>query len=132
MCTHTYIHTYTHPLPPSHTHKHTHPLSPPPHTHSLPFPRHTNTHFRYLDCSSKGNLFKAVENGLLSPHIPLLVERGLGPLLDATAAPNTALISSSMPTDRYDVMLCDVIVKVPLYCGVSFITHLQTRLIFIQ
>jgi hypothetical protein len=87
------MYTYKHIFTNTHTHTHTH--APPQHTHA-----HTNTNDRYLDCSSKANLFKAVENGLLSPHIPLLVERGLGPLLDATAAPNTALISTSMPTDR--------------------------------
>ena len=59
-----------------------------------------STSFRYLDCSSKAGLLKSVENGLLTPHIPLLVERGLGPLLDATAAPNTTLISTSTPNDR--------------------------------
>jgi hypothetical protein len=39
--------------------------------------------YRYLDSSTKAPLLLAVETGLLTPHITFLVDRGLGPLLDA-------------------------------------------------
>ena len=46
-----------------------------------------------MDLTTKAPLLLAVDAGLLIPHIALLVEKGLGPLLDATGTTSTPLLS---------------------------------------